>query len=175
MALHEGPRAPRRARGELRFAGTAFLTLAGKRRDELQKQIEKILILGHQSRSAPGAGNCRQPGHCRIRRLRRRRRLLDGAALPFPGGARARRPHLYPRPHDGRLRPQSRGYRGPGEGRRPADRDRRLRHAQLWQRHTDEDTVRRHGVDPDGKSVIFVGRITRQKGLPYLLRAASRI
>jgi bifunctional non-homologous end joining protein LigD len=29
--------------GELRFAGTAFLTLAGKPRDELQKRIEKLL------------------------------------------------------------------------------------------------------------------------------------
>jgi starch synthase len=30
----------------------------------------------------------------------------------------------------------------------------------------------RVGVDPDRPSVVFVGRITRQKGLPYLLRAA---
>ena len=34
------------------------------------------------------------------------------------------------------------------------------------------EIVRRHGVDPDKRSVVFVGRITRQKGLPYLLRAA---
>jgi starch synthase len=47
--------------------------------------------------------------------------------------------------------------------------------SQLWQRHRDHDAVRRHGVDPDSKSVIFVGRITRQKGLPYLLRAAARL
>lgn len=47
--------------------------------------------------------------------------------------------------------------------------------SQLWQRHRDDDTVRRHGVDPDGKSVIFVGRITRQKGLPYLLKAAAQL
>jgi alpha-maltose-1-phosphate synthase len=31
----------------------------------------------------------------------------------------------------------------------------------------------RLGVDPDRPSVVFVGRITRQKGLPYLLRAAA--
>jgi hypothetical protein len=30
----------------------------------------------------------------------------------------------------------------------------------------------RHGVDPSRPSVVFVGRITRQKGVPYLLDAA---
>jgi starch synthase len=33
--------------------------------------------------------------------------------------------------------------------------------------------VERHGVDPDRPAIIFVGRITRQKGLPYLLRACT--
>jgi starch synthase len=47
--------------------------------------------------------------------------------------------------------------------------------SQLWQRRTDQDLVRRHGVDPDRPSVVFVGRITRQKGLPFLLRAASSL
>ena len=50
--------------------------------------------------------------------------------------------------------------------------------ADLWQRDTSDsahDTVRRHGVDPDRPSVVFVGRITRQKGLPYLLRAAAEL
>ena len=47
--------------------------------------------------------------------------------------------------------------------------------SQLWQREPDEDIVRRHGVDPDRPSVIFVGRMTRQKGLPYLLRAAAEL
>jgi starch synthase len=41
-----------------------------------------------------------------------------------------------------------------------------------WAPRDDPDTVRALGVDPDRPSVIFVGRITRQKGLPYLLRAA---
>ena len=41
-----------------------------------------------------------------------------------------------------------------------------------WAPHHDPDLVRSLGVDPDRPSVIFVGRITRQKGLPYLLRAA---
>jgi alpha-maltose-1-phosphate synthase len=34
------------------------------------------------------------------------------------------------------------------------------------------DVLTGHGIDPDRPSVVFVGRITRQKGLPYLLRAA---
>ena len=36
-------------------------------------------------------------------------------------------------------------------------------------------TVRRLGIDPARQSVVFVGRITRQKGLPYLLRAAEAL
>ncbi len=44
-----------------------------------------------------------------------------------------------------------------------------------WQRRAEPDVVRRHGVDPDRPAVIFVGRITRQKGLPHLLRAAARL
>ena len=47
--------------------------------------------------------------------------------------------------------------------------------SQAWQRSPDEDLVRRHGVDPDRRSVIFVGRITRQKGLPYLLKAVAEL
>jgi alpha-maltose-1-phosphate synthase len=35
------------------------------------------------------------------------------------------------------------------------------------------DVLRKHGVDPSRPYVIFVGRITRQKGVPVLLRAAA--
>ncbi|PZR52567.1 glycogen synthase [Xylanimonas oleitrophica] len=38
-----------------------------------------------------------------------------------------------------------------------------------------EQAVRRLGIDPERPSVVFVGRITRQKGLPYLLRAAESL
>ncbi len=41
-----------------------------------------------------------------------------------------------------------------------------------WTPLHDADKARALGIDPDRPSVIFVGRITRQKGLPYLLRAA---
>jgi alpha-maltose-1-phosphate synthase len=37
------------------------------------------------------------------------------------------------------------------------------------------DVLERHGVDPSRPSVVFVGRITRQKGVAHLLRAALRI
>jgi starch synthase len=36
-------------------------------------------------------------------------------------------------------------------------------------------TVRAHGIDPDAPAVVFVGRITRQKGLPYFLKAAREL
>jgi starch synthase len=38
----------------------------------------------------------------------------------------------------------------------------------------DDATLHRYGVDPDRPSAIFVGRITRQKGVRHLLRAAER-
>ena len=44
-----------------------------------------------------------------------------------------------------------------------------------WKPNHDPDLVRSLGVDPDRPTVIFVGRITRQKGLPYLLRAAASL
>ena len=37
------------------------------------------------------------------------------------------------------------------------------------------DLVRALGVDPEKRSVVFVGRITKQKGLPYLLKAAREL
>jgi starch synthase len=46
---------------------------------------------------------------------------------------------------------------------------------QLWSRRERPDAVRALGVDPDRRSVVFVGRITRQKGLPYFLRAVARL
>jgi starch synthase len=37
------------------------------------------------------------------------------------------------------------------------------------------DVIERYGVDTTKPSVVFVGRITRQKGVPVLLRAASQL
>jgi alpha-maltose-1-phosphate synthase len=42
-----------------------------------------------------------------------------------------------------------------------------------WKPVDDPAVVRELGIDPERPSVVFVGRITRQKGLPYLLRAAA--
>jgi len=44
-----------------------------------------------------------------------------------------------------------------------------------WKKVDDAELVRSLGIDPDRPSVVFVGRITRQKGLPYLLRAAAML
>ncbi|WP_404319990.1 glycogen synthase [Arthrobacter luteolus] len=42
-----------------------------------------------------------------------------------------------------------------------------------WRPEHDPQAVRALGIDPDAPSVVFVGRNTRQKGVPYLLRAAA--
>lgn len=44
-----------------------------------------------------------------------------------------------------------------------------------WAPRVDPDRVRELGVDPDRPSVVFVGRVTRQKGLPLFLRACAAL
>ena len=44
-----------------------------------------------------------------------------------------------------------------------------------FQNASNPDLVRSLGVNPDARSVVFVGRITQQKGLPYLLQAAKEL
>jgi starch synthase len=44
---------------------------------------------------------------------------------------------------------------------------------ETWKPNPDTGLIRSFGIDPDRPTVVFVGRITRQKGLPYLLRAAA--
>ena len=44
-----------------------------------------------------------------------------------------------------------------------------------WSPRVDPARVRELGVDPDRPSVVFVGRITRQKGLPLFLRACASL
>ena len=44
-----------------------------------------------------------------------------------------------------------------------------------WNRDEDTDVLDEYGIDPDRPSVVFVGRVTRQKGVPYLLRAALQL
>ncbi|MCW7944808.1 glycosyl transferase family 1 [Streptomyces hygroscopicus] len=45
----------------------------------------------------------------------------------------------------------------------------------LYQPDPDTDVLARVGLDPDRPYVLFVGRITRQKGVPHLLRAVRDI
>ena len=47
--------------------------------------------------------------------------------------------------------------------------------SETWKPNHAPDTVRALGVDPDKRSVVFVGRITRQKGLPYFLKAVKNL
>jgi alpha-maltose-1-phosphate synthase len=44
----------------------------------------------------------------------------------------------------------------------------------LYAPSTGVETLERYGVDPDQPSALFVGRITRQKGVAHLLAAAER-
>ena len=46
---------------------------------------------------------------------------------------------------------------------------------EAFQAADNPDLVRSTGIDPDKRSVVFVGRITQQKGLPYLLKAAREL
>ena len=44
-----------------------------------------------------------------------------------------------------------------------------------WRPSEDVSALTTAGVDPDAPSIVFVGRITRQKGLPYLLRSVAQL
>ncbi|MCJ8503791.1 glycogen synthase [Kocuria flava] len=44
-----------------------------------------------------------------------------------------------------------------------------------WSPDPDTDVLESYGIDPQRPSVVFVGRVTRQKGVPFLLRAAARL
>ncbi|GAA5030244.1 glycogen synthase [Microbacterium fluvii] len=46
---------------------------------------------------------------------------------------------------------------------------------QAWRPVDDPALLAELGIDPARPSVVFVGRITRQKGLPYFLRAAAKL
>jgi alpha-maltose-1-phosphate synthase len=46
---------------------------------------------------------------------------------------------------------------------------------ETWSHVDDPLRVRSHGVDPERPSVVFVGRITRQKGLPLFLRSCREL
>jgi starch synthase len=43
------------------------------------------------------------------------------------------------------------------------------------EREAADAIVRGYGIDPSRPAVVFIGRVTRQKGLPYLLKAVERL
>jgi len=47
--------------------------------------------------------------------------------------------------------------------------------ARTYRPDPDDTALLRHGIDPARPLVVFVGRVTRQKGLAHLLRAAAEI
>ena len=88
--------------------------------------------------------------------------------------------HLHPRPHDRGLRPQPRGHRGAGQGRRQADRHGRLRHHQRRAAGggrplgADVVVVDHHQADerlPDVAAVINPNRQDDLSGLGHLCAA----
>src|SRR5690606_5618086 len=44
-----------------------------------------------------------------------------------------------------------------------------------YSRRQDPEVLRRHGVDPDAPFILFVGCITRQKGILHLLNALRHL
>lgn len=44
-----------------------------------------------------------------------------------------------------------------------------------WQPTFDDSVLDKWGIDPSRPTVVYVGRITRQKGLPYLLAAVKKL
>src|SRR5699024_11755566 len=44
-----------------------------------------------------------------------------------------------------------------------------------WAPNPATDALTARGIDPQAPTIVFVGRITRQKGLPYFLRAVREL
>lgn len=44
-----------------------------------------------------------------------------------------------------------------------------------WAPNTETSALTARGIDPEAPTIVFVGRITRQKGLPYFLRAVREL
>jgi alpha-maltose-1-phosphate synthase len=44
-----------------------------------------------------------------------------------------------------------------------------------WAPNPETSALTDRGIDPDAPTIVFVGRITRQKGLPYFLRAVRKL
>src|SRR5699024_1214622 len=44
-----------------------------------------------------------------------------------------------------------------------------------WSPNPETAALTSRGIDPEAPTIVFVGRITRQKGLPYFLRAVREL
>src|SRR5699024_8033999 len=44
-----------------------------------------------------------------------------------------------------------------------------------WAPNPETSALTSRGIDPEAPTIVFVGRITRQKGLPYFLRAVREL
>ena len=103
-----------------------------------------------------GGGYALSPGPSRPRTRAR------PAVIAVSGGMREDILRAYPEVDPARVKWCTTASTSTSGSARPATRPRPPR------RHR-----ARLGIDPSGPSVVFVGRITRQKGLPYLLRAVE--
>ena len=128
--------------------------------------------LGVAAGRHPARGQRPQPGAAAAVEGRAARRRLRHLLLGRAHGVRVGGRHHRRQRRHARRRPEELPLGRPGQGPRRAQRHRL---PAAGRRAEDPDVVRRHGVDPDRPSVVFVGRITRQKGLPYFLRAARAL
>ncbi len=143
---------------------------------------------GVRSRPGPLAHLVRQHGRAlgeaAVRRTARRDRPLAGAAATLEGrAARWRLPGLAPGPSARRTKPRTRSSRsaracGPTCSSSYPALDPAKVHVvyngidtEFYRPDPATDVLERIGVDLSRPYVAFVGRITRQKGVPHLLRA----
>ena len=177
-----GPRGVGRA-GRGRAAPVGAARDVDRPVDGRRRRGRRARALAHLVRQPRGA-----PGQAHLRHPARRDGALARAAAPVEGRAARRRLRAVELVRADRARGRRRGDRGLGgdEARRarglPGARSRRASQviyngidAEQYAPDTGTDVLERWGVDPIAPSVVFVGRITRQKGVPLLVEAALDI
>ena len=190
-------REPRR--GRPRGPGLPALGRARRRRRRTLAALEAVSIDLAMAPRRRGRGARAQPhlvrqlrrpsGQAAVRHPARRDGAQPGAAAAVEGGAARRRLRALQLLRADGARGGRRDHRRLGASRRatslacyPAiDPGAHQRHPQRHRRRASTGPTRaptcslRYGIDPERPSVVFVGRITRQKGVAYLLDAALRL